>query len=1261
MRVVRPYGESQTYHRGEQGQTRVLIDNTAARARHDIPVFAQKHDALVIAQWISVLDRIVSKPQSAQGATKDQRDFRERLGRACWDQICASERISASAQSDPLVFAYWRFKIHPYGNAEYRPRKGRHGKQIPEPNPRGRWYRRFAGDTNPAEANVVAIAALMDHHLHVGELRIDPSRPEKCKGLIEGRAESIAGNVQRAETLKSPVSFSREAVTRYFMRQDVAAEIFAASQSRDNARKGPLRRAVAASILHGHWKRIFHAPGSRNPYSIQEAQEKEPELLALHMAVKDAYANLLKHKARPKAPKTGFEAPRHAQVTTGLPRNASELLRLVQHRSRNREMSALIRRGKLVHYTAFDIATKVPDGPVADRLADAVANWPENLSDSRYLTSDGQSAIKRSEAFVRVWRHTIAMASITLRDWASMEKDLGDVLANRNKPNEAIGRANFNSDKHDAKVRLLFGSRAALFSYDDEGRKALLASLLRVGLALRNNSFHFTGRGGFLAALKGLSKEEIMEPSIMAAAKALWREDVIARERRLREDLTGAHAAHYFDEGQNAVILDLLYATSSVNPLPLPRFRRLLERAENTWKGEEALVLPPRTNRVQLEDPARRCRYTILKALYERPFRSWLAARTTDEVNAWIERAIKRSTSAAKTMNAKKGEDNKKAVIVAKAEHLPRLSGDGRIEDFFSDLSSATASEMRVQRGYGHDGEAAKEQASYIDDLLCDVIALAFDAWLNSPQANGRPLTFICGLEPGTPLPVAPKCALTEIGTVPVPEKPEDWQAALYLFLHLVPVGEANRIVHQLAKWSVTSRLADDLLQTTNPDAPSKVRKNTGEEDLKQLVRALTLHLDMHDAKFNGGDTLTGCRPFAKLFSSRAGFERIFPTVADERLDRRVPKRGLREIMRFGHSRLVSSIADDSRITDEEVSTFLRLEFEEGPDSVAALQARKEKAHENWVQAKEKREAIDAKDIEDYVTALCGIAHHRRLASHVTLTDQVQLHRLMVTVLGRLVDFAGMFERDLYFAILGLLHDKGARPEDVFKRSAENEEGGLALLANGQVLAALREDKMQMNELGKELREKLEGLFGKDCSGVRLLLADQKGETCLRDIRNRLSHFNILHDISSAPDLTDLVNQTRQLMSYDRKLKNAVSKSIKELLGREGLNLSWSVSRHHQLENARVGAKSAVHLGGQKLTARDQDCGPILLRENLHSRAYVAAVARLFNGVFAEESDVVDLDLSAIDWAASPPERKEKHKHRPAGPRKSRPPRRARK
>ena len=110
-----------------------------------------------------------------------------------------------------------------------------------------------------------------------------------------------------------------------------------------------------------------------------------------------------------------------------------------------------------------------------------------------------------------------------------------------------------------------------------------------------------------------------------------------------------------------------------------------------------------------------------------------------------------------------------------------------------------------------------------------------------------------------------------------------------------------------------------------------------------------------------------------------------------------------------------------------------------------------------------------------------------------------------MAVLARLIDYAGLWERDLYFVVRALTHQ--LKPEDCFSRD------GLKFMQNGQIVRALREIECQT------LKETME-------------------DYC-------------------------------ELMSYDRKLKNAVSLSIKELLVREGLRINWKME-NHRLTNAEI-------------------------------------------------------------------------------------------
>lgn len=71
-------------------------------------------------------------------------------------------------------------------------------------------------------------------------------------------------------------------------------------------------------------------------------------------------------------------------------------------------------------------------------------------------------------------------------------------------------------------------------------------------------------------------------------------------------------------------------------------------------------------------------------------------------------------------------------------------------------------------------------------------------------------------------------------------------------------------------------------------------------------------------------------------------------------------------------------------------------------------------------------------------------------------------------------------------------------------------------------------------------------------------------------------------------------------MAYDRKLKNAVSKSIIEMLAREGLNLTWKTHADHSLVLDEVESKDITHLNDK------------ILKETLHSQPYCQLVKHLF-------------------------------------------------
>ena len=1142
MLIVKPYGRSEVAHGEDKTLRRQLRLKPDDSGPHALPKFAREHPELVVAQWISVIDKIAAKPRANSRPTSEQRKLRDTLGGAAWsilEKRLPPERVVELGK-------LWRRKIHPYSDRDDDRALGRE---------KGRWYSRFAGETAASDigaAEAAEIAGKIEEHLYKTEYRINGGRPHKQKGRIVARAASIAGNVITPISGLPEIGWTDADIERYRAAEDVAAIILKAAKTLEAAGRR-VGHAVAASVLHEHYARLF--PGTDGlPLSVAAVREGAPGLFALHTAVRETYKRILKNHGKDRR-EHGEYGKKRRRVSTLLPGDMDALIRLAGAMERNRKLNALVRLGKLLHYESGS-RPNATEG-TRDEPLQAVDRWPcdGELENGHYRTSAGQAEIKRNEAFVRIWRGAVAFAQRTLTDWADPDRDIDrDILVNA-----SIKRATgdgFRDDEFNARLRLLFGSRSRLFDGTDQ--RAVLCLALRGWAGLRNGSFHFKGRGGFARALRaGVTGAEITMPE---AVRKLLVTDASERRARLIALLRAANVEYYLSQSRLAALLGAVTASMPASS-PLPRFRRVLDRAEKAWRIPQfTLRLPGPENRRSMEaNPGLLARYVSLKMLYERAFPAWFGERDAGALNSWIERAADRATKAARTIN----QDPDAA---ARSAGLVQLADGEAIADFMDRLAGLTASEYRVQRDYASDPDAARKQAKHLEDLRCDVVAQAFEAYLLESGFDWA----LEALKDGS-LPDEVTGDLDEV-SLPVEadlatDLDEDWPVLLYFLLHLIPVEAAAGLRHQLRKLSVLEPVAST--------------------DVTVVEWLLNLYLDMHDAKFEGGEGVFGAEPLSRLFEAEADFGRVCPESPGNGVDRHVPWRGLREMLRFGakEHRLMGIFGNyPIRFADVQELECLEGEHTDGTLSpIAAAHARREELHAKWAGGKKEFCHVDK---EAYRESLNTVVRHRHLAAHVRLENHARLHRLAVAVLARLADFAGLWERDLYFATLALIRLEKRKPEEVFKSK------GLDRLSEGRIVNAVRD--LKKNEDGSEsnISKELQKLFGEGFLSDRGIVS----------VRRDLLHFNMLERKANEPfDLTAAVNDARRLMAYDRKLKNAASRSVIELLARNGLELAWEMRDHH-LAAATVKSRQAVHLGDRTIT------------EELHGQTFVTMAAALFGG-----------------------------------------------
>lgn len=1209
MLVIKPYGRSVVSAANQAARKRQLLDKQGKL--HDVDAIPTLEPKAWLAHWASVLDKIIRKPQQGKQPNQTQFDLREALGQAFWQRLRQHYLGNDADKYQNL----WCAKVHPYGKQRPLATELKDGKTAEEQRreeanaAKGRWYAVFVGDTEPenllaaqTQPQLEEITEKVYQHLCEKELHLGSAGKTRQRGKLANLAKSIEQNALKP-SFKQQQWWSSADEDAYFEPQDVAAQIYQQAQKHcgekaqqaqangPNAKPSSCRLdlSMAAAILHDHWSKVFFE--GEEILGVAAAKEKKAGLFALHEAIKAYYRSVLKES-------------RKKDKLARLPKDKEELLNKIRQKQGNQDINQLIRLGKVLYYCqATD--EKVP------------------LDQSCFWGSDGQAAIKRDEAFVRVWRNALSQANRTLASWASLptdelERDAFDARHFGQHIQSLLKDATARS-QYDENLALLFGEHADLFNADDDKRRIATIKLAQQrGARLRNAAFHFKGLQKFIAELQGLAQvlqqSDVKEEDAAAASvRKLYQTALQQRHERLLATLEAAHAFHYGKKDQLSKILAEVKDAAD-SKLPLPRFNRVLERhariAERDKDGQIKQpkygppALPEPTNRQEMEQqPARRCQYVLLKLLYQKAFPRYLE-KHSERIAAWVKDALERTTKAAQSINATGGKDERELVTAKAAKLVSNWQGKN-IYAFLAELSAMTASEMRVQRGYESNPEQARKQAEYIQDLLLDVMARAFREYLN---ASG--FRWLLELDPQQPLPQTRCCARDALLSKPTPDpKSQDWQAMLYFLLHLVPVNEVSQLLHQLVKWHI-------LAQPAQGSADIKLAQ--------PLQEVLGLYLDMHDSQYTGENTRDAALPpatremlqaFQNLYEGRHVFDKVFPDQGNPRdAERYLPQRGLREICRFGHVPLLRALCVKP-ISESEVSDCFQLE-QVAPNAkhskVAVAQRERERLHADWVKNK-----YEFEQWREYAAALQTVVRHRHLANRIYLVDYVNAHRIVLKVLARLADYAGLFERDLTFVVLAKLHEAGLKPQDFFN------EKGYEKFEEGQIIRAL--EKVQQEH--KQRRCQICQLFANHFENVK-------------KIRNALAHFNMLHSengvLNEPLNLTDWVNCTRELMAYDRKLKNAVSKSVMELLEREGFWLRWEMDANHQLCNATIVIKQVKHLGGKQFPLRHGGKERVSVYENLHSQGMAAMLAKAFGGEVkaAKYGDITQLNLAEVQWEA---------------------------
>lgn len=284
-----------------------------------------------------------------------------------------------------------------------------------------------------------------------------------------------------------------------------------------------------------------------------------------------------------------------------------------------------------------------------------------------------------------------------------------------------------------------------------------------------------------------------------------------------------------------------------------------------------------------------------------------------------------------------------------------------------------------------------------------------------------------------------------------------------------------------------------------------------------------------------------------------------------------IKHRSFYNIKKYGILDLLEKIVAkaDLKITKEEIKKYKNLQKELEKNDFYKIQ---EKIHRKYNQKPNLISRTEnKKDFNDYKKAIENIQNYTQLKNKIEFNDLNLLQDLLFRILHRLTGYTSLWERDLQFKL------KGEFPEDkyideIFNSDRNNNQkyksGGIAYKYVDFLIEKEEGKRAGKNKVKK--RSEKEGSF---------------------IIRNYIAHFNYIPDAEKS--ILEILEELRELLKYDRKLKNAVMKSIKDIFREYGFIVEFTISHTKngkEIKVCSVKSEKIKHLKNNELiTTRNSE------------------------------------------------------------------------
>ena len=274
-----------------------------------------------------------------------------------------------------------------------------------------------------------------------------------------------------------------------------------------------------------------------------------------------------------------------------------------------------------------------------------------------------------------------------------------------------------------------------------------------------------------------------------------------------------------------------------------------------------------------------------------------------------------------------------------------------------------------------------------------------------------------------------------------------------------------------------------------------------------------------------------------------------------------IKHRAFYNIKKYGMLNLLEKIADKAKY---KISLKELKEYSNKKNEIEKNYRMQQNLHRKYARPK-KDEKFNDKDYKEYEKAIGNIQKYTHLKNKVEFNELNLLQGLLLKILHRIVGYTSIWERDLRFRL------KGEFPENQYIEEIFNFDNSKNVkYKSGQIVE-------KYINFYKELY--------KDNVEKRSIYSDKKVKKLKQEkkdlyIRNYIAHFNYIPHAEIS--LLEMLENLRKLLSYDRKLKNAVMKSVVDILKEYGFVATFKIGADKKIGIQTLESEKIVHLKNLK-------------------------------------------------------------------------------